>query len=177
MHSKFSLFRFLQHTFTPSKVQLDVTDRTNLNLTVHMPKMTLKQLNKKELKIYRNLNSENYGEDLSLQVAEKLTKASARNGLYFAHRDYCGLGIFYQENTYVLGTVYDGYGITDPIITFNSKEAFVTWLASENDKNMALYGEKFNNQTITKSRINWFLDPNYSPVWNDYCMYLKAQSH
>lgn len=40
---------------------------------------------------------------------------------------------------------------------------------------MALFGERFDNQTITKTRLNGYLEANYSPVWNEYCTYLREE--
>lgn len=139
-----------------------------------IPKISLNQLSDKEIQIFYNLNSENYGKELSNDVAEKLAKSpSEYKGLYFLHRDYCGIGIFIQKEKFILSTVYDGYGIDSIIAEFDSKSEFIEWLSNESDQSMSLFGEKFNNQTITKLRLNWYLEDNYSPVWNNYCQYVR----
>ena len=82
---------------------------------------------------------------------------------------------FFYKKEFVLSTVYDGYGPNSIIIIFDSKEEFITWLSKESDQSMSLYGEEFNNQTITKLRLDWFLEDNYSPVWNSYCNYVSEK--
>lgn len=144
-------------------------------MKLKIPKISLDVLSPKETPIYYKLKSENYGEKLAIQVAEKL-RQSPNRGLYFAHRDYCGIGIFYQNGNFVLSTVSDGYGIDEVIAEFDSQSEFIDWLGKENDQSMSLYGEKFNNQTITLLRLHWFLEADYSPVWNAYCRYARETS-
>ncbi len=139
-----------------------------------IPRISLNQLSDKEVQIFHGLNSGNYGKRLSNGVAEKLAKSTSEyEGLYFSHRDYCGIGIFVQKEKFVLSTVYDGYGVDSIIAEFDSKSEFIEWLSNESDQSMSLFGEKFNNQTITKLRLNWYLEDNYSPVWNSYCQYIR----
>ncbi len=139
------------------------------------PKIQVKDLIKQETSLYINLSTIAYGKELAAKVTEKLLKATdVYYGLYHAHRDYCGLGLFFENDLFKLTTVYDGYGPQSTIVSFNSKEEFLEWLATENDQSMSLYGEKFNNQTITKIRLEWYLKDNYSPVWNDYCAYVRT---
>lgn len=139
------------------------------------PKIQVKNLMKQEASLYKNLCTIPYGTALATKVTEKLLKATDVNhGLYHAHRDYCGLGLFYENGLFKLTTVYDGYGPQSTIVRFNSKEEFLEWLATENDQSMSLYGEKFNNQTITKIRLEWYLQPDYSPGWNDYCHFVHS---
>ena len=77
-----------------------------------------------EVKIYHQLDSNLYGEELSNRVAQKLTKPN-QQGIYFAHLDYCGLGIFYTSETFTLTTVYDGYWPNMIIAEFESKPEFI----------------------------------------------------
>ncbi|MBQ4912841.1 hypothetical protein J8L85_00230 [Maribacter sp. MMG018] len=144
-------------------------------MKINISKISFEKLTKKELQVFHNLNNENYGEKIAHKVSEKLKQSvNESDGLYFSHRDYCGIGIFFQKGSFILSTVYDGHGIDKVIAEFNSDTEFINWLSKENDQSMSLYGEKFNNQTITKLRLNWFLEDNYSPVWNDYCEYIRA---
>lgn len=139
------------------------------------PKIQVKNLMKQEASLYKNLCTIPYGKALATKVTEKLLKSSDVNhGLYHAHRDYCGLSLFNENGLFKLTTVYDGYGPESTIISFDSKVEFIEWLALENDQSMSLYGEKFNNQTITKIRLDWYLQANYSPAWNDYCHFVHA---
>jgi hypothetical protein len=145
-------------------------------MELHIPKITLESLSETQVAQFKNLSSQAYGEQLAIKVSEKLINNPAEiHGLFLSHRDYCGLGLFIDKDTFILSTVYDGYGIHTIIASFNSKADFVTWLAHENDQSMSLFGEKFNNQTITKLRLDWFLEAHYSPVWNDYCLYAHTK--
>ncbi|MFD0796221.1 hypothetical protein ACFQZJ_02015 [Maribacter chungangensis] len=139
------------------------------------PKIETKKLTKKELALYHNLNAVPYGNALATSVSQKLIKSKdAHHGLYHSHRDYCGLGLFYENGLFTLATVNDGYGPDSTVASFDSQTYFISWLAHENDQSMSLYGEKFNNQTITKIRLEWYLEDNYSPVWNAYCTYVRS---
>ena len=117
--------------------------------------------------IYQKLNAEVYGKELATKVCEKLMKMDYIQGLHLSHRDYCGIGIFLSGDQFVLCLVPDGWGM-DNILTIGSQESFISWLASESDQSMSLYGHEFNNQTITQIRLKWFLEDHYSPSWNDY---------
>lgn len=142
-----------------------------------IPKIGLENLSERELLEFNGLNAEPYGEVLAIKICEKLMgNPGENNGLYFSHRDYCGLGIFFNQEQFTLSTVYDGNGIDSIIAIFDSKTEFIKWLAGENDQSMSLFGERFNNQTITKLRLEWFLEKNYSPIWNDYCRYVREKS-
>lgn len=144
-------------------------------MQLQMPKITTDQLTAKELSLYKNLSHKPYGIALATRVTEKLMNApDLHHGLYHAHRDYCGLGFFYENKVFKLTTVNDGYGPDTTIASVDSKTGFLACLAEENDQSMSLYGEKFNNQTITRIRLQWYLEPDYSPVWNSYCLYLKT---
>lgn len=144
-------------------------------MKLYVPKITIDQLTAQEISLYKNLSSNSYGTVLAAQVIDKLKNTSeVYEGLYHSHRDYCGLGLFYENDLFKLTTVYDGYGPESTIISFDSKVEFIEWLALENDQSMSLYGEKFNNQTITKIRLDWYLQANYSPAWNDYCHFVHA---
>ena len=117
-----------------------------------VPKIALDTLTEEELAIYANLDPQPYGRDMAIAVAEKLLTGTS---LYHAHRDYCGIGLFFYENVYTLGAVIDGYDAPYEIIgTCQTRANFVNWLAKESDQSMSRYGKKFNNQTITLSLIH-----------------------
>lgn len=143
-----------------------------MNLLI--PKISIKDLNQDEQVYYHRLDNEPYGQELAGKVAEKLL--ANNDGLYHSHRDYCGLGLFIYEGLFTLATVYDGYGVNKVVANFSDTAEFIHWLAAENDQSMALYGEAFNNQTITKDRLEWYLEDNYSPVWNDYAGYRREKA-
>lgn len=146
-------------------------------MTVHQPKISLESLTEKELVLYHNLDNTPYGLELATQVAQKLIPPKYEGwGVFHAHRDYCGLGLFYDQEKYVLAPVYDGYGPQTPVVSCSDEQDFITWLSQESDQSMALFGDRFNNQTITKVRLRWFLETDYSPVWNDFCRYLRNSS-
>lgn len=157
----------------------------------YIPKIPLEALREEELSEYHRLSDERYGEHLAQKVAEKLTEnpSSYHNGyytgggLFHAHRDYCGIGLYFFERKFTLGEVNDGMGPHPIIYTFGDAAEFITWLANQNDQGMSLIvaakdqhsSSKFNNQTITKTRLNYFLEADYSPNWNAYCAYLRKQ--
>ncbi len=111
-------------------------------------KMASSSLDKKDLEIFQSLDQENYGRELARKAKGEFT----------------------------LGEVNDGMGPHPVLITFESLEEFVEWLANQNDQSMSLYTvSSFNNQTISKIRLKYYLDNNYNPGWNSYCEYLRER--
>ncbi len=122
-------------------------------MIIHIPKIKFEALNSIQTKEYQKLNSTPYGGGLANKIANKLMLSKGfSGGIYFAHRDYCGLGIFYTEGIFKKSIVYDGYSNIEAILQINSRQEFIDWLSKESDQSMAWYGTKFNKQTITKSR-------------------------
>lgn len=145
-------------------------------MKLEIDKIPVSALTAGELKIYLELDDRVYGKDLSLRVTKKLLENIDDNGgLYHAHRDYCGLGLYVHKGLFTLGTVYDGRGPFPIVATFGSEADFVEWLSRQSDQSMALYGEQFNNQTIDRIRLEWFLDDGYSPIWNLFCEYVRER--
>lgn len=145
-------------------------------MKLEINKISLDTLTAHEQKIYSGLDNRAYGEDLAIRVAEKLMENPTESGgLYHAHPDYCGMGLYVHEGLFTLGTVYDSRGPYPIVATFGSEAEFVEWVASESDRSMALYGEQFNNQTIDRMRLEWYLDHDYSPIWNLYCSYVQER--
>ena len=144
-------------------------------MTLHLPKIELETLTEKQLTAYHNLETTVYGKTLATAVAKKITHGE---GLYHSHRDYCGSGLFYYNDVFTLGMIHDGYGYSNPedvVATFDSEVEFIAWLSEENDQSMSLYTNQFNNQSVSKIRIDWFLEADYSPTWNAYCNYIREK--
>lgn len=144
-------------------------------------------LNPTELDVFNSLNQDVYGLELATKVIDKLKKLPASrdgydvitNGLYHSHRDYCGIGLFFTREKFLLGEVNDGMGPSIDLIVFDNEKEFLNWLAKQSDQSMSLMVRKdnlsfnFNNQTITKIRLEYFLEDEYDPNWNAYCNYLR----
>ncbi|QEC53913.1 hypothetical protein EDD80_10892 [Anseongella ginsenosidimutans] len=150
------------------------------------PEIARPNLSEKDLEIFHSLDKENYGRELAGKVAEKLKRDPIElnedgyyvgsGGLRLSHRDYCGTGLYFFEGKFTLGEVNDGMGPYPVLITFENQEEFVEWLASQSDQSMSLCSrDSFNNQTVTRIRLEYFLDDNYDPVWNSYCAYVKKR--
>ncbi|MFV0477811.1 MAG: hypothetical protein ACK5ME_08255 [Parahaliea sp.] len=143
-----------------------------------IPKILPQHLDSKQYINYLELDNTPYGSELAQAVADRLVEEASNTswgGLFFAHQYYCGLGLFYTQGQFVLGTVDDGYGLNITVARFDSE--FSAWLASESDRSMACYGEYFNNQTITRLRLQWYLDEDYSHSWNAYCAYTRQRQN
>jgi len=161
-------------------------------MKIHTPKIRLEELLKTESDTFYSLGSEEYGETLARRVMVKLSlmPSSKKNnyltggGLYHSHRDYCGVGLYFFEGKFTIGEVNDGMGPYPIIATFENEDEFVTWLSHQSDQSMSLVvavkdnyvSSRFNNQTITKTRLEYFLETEYSPVWNAYCDYLRKKT-
>lgn len=155
-------------------------------MKTYFSRIARSSLSEKELEIYHSLDHEKYGQELTMGVAEKLKRYPSKldgngsgvgqEGLYLSHRDYCGIGLYFFEGKFTLGEVNDGMGPHPVLITFESSEEFVEWLAEQNDQSMSLYtANSFNNQTITKIRLEYYLDDSYNPGWNSYCEYVRKR--
>src|SRR5690606_23313207 len=133
-------------------------------MKVHIPQIPISILREQELAKYHDLNDERYGEYLARDVTAEL-KANP-SGLFHSHRDYCGIGLYFFDGKFTLGEVNDGMGPYPIILTFEDTDEFLTWLADQSDQSMSLiaavkdnyFSFKFNNQTITKPRLRYFLE-------------------
>ncbi len=150
-----------------------------------MPKIHPRSLTSNDQVVYAQLDNRPFGTELVARVIDKLLSSS--QALAHAHRDNCGLGLFYiapgseaagwtKLEGFVMAEVYDGMGPGPVAVHCDSREDVLDWLAGESDQSMALYGSSFNNQTITRLRLEWYLEPDYSPGWNSYIFY-KNQRH
>lgn len=181
-----------QDSLCPNFVAKDrCNSKLNKLMKQYTPEKPYEKLTQKELEVYRELSSTPYGETLARQVAEKLIRDSSERskngsystggGLYHSHRDYCGIGLYYYDRQFVIGEVNDAMGPDPVLVAFDDREEFISWLAGQSDQSMSLvvsdrYGStRFNNQTITKIRLEWYLEEHYSPTWNAYCVYLREK--
>ena len=120
---------------------------------------------------------EPYGRELAERVADRLERGEA---LVYAHREYCGMGLCYTGSQYVYGEVMDGlvimpadlasWGVNPSRLkqrVFDSREAFVAWLAQQSDE--SLYGYELDdpwrrgNQRITRARLEAFVRGERQP--------------
>ncbi len=140
--------------------------------------ITPQELQANEIEIYVQLDDQMYGRELAQKIVEKLTdNPSEGKGLYFSHRDYCGQGLFFIDNDYLLAEVYDGRIASEIWIKTSNRIQFTHWLSEQSDQSFSLITSRFNNQTITKVRLDYYLSPHYSSVWNDYCRYIQNNNY
>lgn len=96
-----------------------------------------------------------YGADLAGRVADHLVNVGS---IRYAHKEYCGMGLGYQNGKFVYAEVNDGSLEEDcPAASFTHREAFVTWLAAQSDETLSGRekddGWYPNNQRITRERL------------------------
>lgn len=110
-----------------------------------------------------------YGRDLAERVVTKLQAQAidskgGHGAMAYRHRDYCGHGIFLENGIFRIADTYDGIG-WDPMLTFESREHFVDWLAQQSDHSLDGYTgrgpfedlHQGSNQRITRARLNAFV--------------------
>lgn len=142
----------------------------------HIPEISLDRLTPKQVEVWEALDVQPYGVEFIGQVLHKLYHPrAAYRKICHSHKDNCGIGLFLEATKPVLGTAYDGTGPWDLIVEFESREECHHWMAQQSDRSMALLGEHFNNQPLTRLRFEWFLEPHYSPIWNDFCLYAHSR--
>jgi hypothetical protein len=97
------------------------------------------------------------GRELAVKVAKRL---KMKCDLMFDHRDYCGIGLTWQERQFQYGRVFDGYKMK-PLLTFDSQHDLVDWLAAQTNKSLSGIDEidlsYRNNQRITIERLLAFV--------------------
>ena len=118
----------------------------------------------------RNLNENpeysTVGEMLATRVADRLDDGAV---LTYVHRDFCGMGLAKDEDTYVYASVWDGYPPTIADIRtvpaglkFPTRDKFIAWLAAQTDESLS--GRELDqaffhgNQRITLQRLQEFAD-------------------
>jgi hypothetical protein len=107
--------------------------------------------------------SQKVGKELAERVAKRLAMSCE---LSYTHRDYCGTGLTWERGKFIYGKVWDGY-VTDPMMTFDSEQKFVDWLAEQTDQSLEGSDEKDhfyrNNQRLTVTRLFGFVDAKPTP--------------
>lgn len=102
---------------------------------------------------------EPFGHDIAERVANGL---QAGWPLGYAHRDYCGTGLHWQDGRFYYAEIYDSLPYEPMLQVFDEREAFVAWLAGQSTASLArldaprvfLHG----NQTITRWRVLEFIE-------------------
>jgi hypothetical protein len=118
--------------------------------------------------VVATLSREPYGIDLAQQVGRRLVTKD--HSLCYSHRDYCGLGLFYQpeKQSIILSYVEDGFQ-AETVKEFMSVEAFVQWLSIQSDYSLSgastdpthLHETQsfvINNQRINRDRLENFVN-------------------
>ncbi len=115
--------------------------------------------------VLAQLSKQEYGSKLISVVANKLMNDVAPNGLLYSHRDYCGHGLVYHKDCFLLVEVFDGWPIENKALaSWTSKQEFVDFFALQSDyscsgveKNTLFSKGDINNQRITRERLEEFL--------------------
>lgn len=97
-------------------------------------------------------DNEKFGWELATKIAELLKKI---DGIYHVHRDYCGMGLHYDQGRFHYGETWDGYPGSDQ--QWEKEEAFVQWLSEQSNASLdrSEHENPFyrNNQTLTRERL------------------------
>lgn len=100
--------------------------------------------------------AEPYGHTLAQNVLNHLRLGHT---LAYYHRDYCGTGLWLNDNRIEYGDRYDG-GADRVLHTFDDDTAFVGWLAAQSNASLARLEEEnpfyWGNQTLTRARLEAF---------------------
>jgi len=112
--------------------------------------------------VINSLSCEKIGTELATKVANKLKQD---NHLYYSHRDYCGHGLMYKDDSYHIFRIIDA-DIEDALTLekFNSAGDFIRFFAKQSDYSMAgadnrvsvFYTDSFfelNNQRLSCKRL------------------------
>ena len=93
-----------------------------------------------------------YGEKLARGVATVLQTGVV---IAYNHRDYCGLGLSFEDGEFRYGEVHDGFP-GEPRARFATRERFVEWLAAQSDESLAGRDEEpfaRGNQRLSRARL------------------------
>jgi hypothetical protein len=114
-----------------------------------------------QLKVYPRLSTVTYGVIFATRVADFLQE---KGSIRYSHRDYCGVGFYYENGCFYYDEVYDGDFVTQmgysgekPLGTYN-REPFIDWLGEQSDESLCgrtatVNGFSIYNQRITKERL------------------------
>jgi hypothetical protein len=93
---------------------------------------------------------------IGVTMAENVADALLHDHVGYSHRDYCGMGLEHRDGIYKYGELHDGY-LIEPVLQWETKEAFVIWLAEQSDASLARLEEQdpwyWGNQTINRVRL------------------------
>jgi len=99
-----------------------------------------------------NKREQKFGQELAQHIAHLLQQS---DGIYYIHRDYCGMGLHFDHGHFHYGETWDGYPGSDQ--QWSTAEAFVQWLAEQSDASLdrSEHEHSFyhHNQTITRERL------------------------
>lgn len=108
-----------------------------------------------------------YGRELAKRVATFLREGHA---LHEGHRDYCGMGLVYQDSCFCYAEVWDGQIAGRESISkqaaggariFQDQEAFIAWLAEQTDESLSRNDDAnafyHGNQTLNRERLVAFV--------------------
>ncbi len=93
-----------------------------------------------------------YGASLAHAVATLLRRGVP---IAYEHRDYCGMGLVFEDGAYVYGSFYDGH-LQEVVARFDTERDFVAWLAAQTDDALAGHDAppfERDNQRLTRARL------------------------
>lgn len=108
---------------------------------------------------------------MAKQCADKLETGAK---LYYAHREYCGMGLHFAAGKFIYCEVFDGempsevqygqwkqHGPVGAFTAFPDRDTFVAWLAEQTDDSLSgrELSDSFlhDNQRITIARLREFI--------------------
>jgi len=114
------------------------------------------------------LSKNTFGNKLSKKVAKKLRSILGQYDFFYSHKDYCGHGIWFNENSFELCIVSDGYP-DKRIMKWDNENDFIMFLSKQSDYTCsgADINEKLfytsapwelNNQRLTEERLKDFVN-------------------
>ncbi|MCF6401970.1 hypothetical protein L3C95_03745 [Chitinophaga filiformis] len=97
---------------------------------------------------------------VGIALATKVADALLHGRIGHSHRDFCGMGLEYENGRYNYGAVWDG-GMDKPEQSFSDRHAFIDWLSKQSNASLAnIQTEEafyWGNQVITRKRLEQFL--------------------
>lgn len=102
---------------------------------------------------------EPFGRELAERVADGL---QAGWSLGYGHRDYCGMGLHWQDGRFCYAEVWDNRLDEPALRSFDEREAFVEWFAHQSTASLARLDDPrpffHGNQVITRGRLLQFVE-------------------
>lgn len=111
------------------------------------------------------ISAESSGPPFGRALAERVAACLEQgHSIAYGHRDYCGLGLQLDGNSFVYGEVWDGRLPVEGdrgVLLFACRTTFIEWLACQSDASLARkeLADVFyhDNQTITHARLEEFV--------------------